>query len=163
MNEKNSISSDLNNSSLNSNDTKNNRIKFEKPEQSANKINNLGKLISNNYSKQNSGISSPKKCNKQCKKNQIEEEILNINFKIKHNNNEIQEIKIKLINLKQEKKKKQEDIINLLSNKESIEEIYKNEIYFLINKNQTLNENNDENMDKIINKNDYFSKEFFRN
>ena len=156
MNEKNSISSDLNNSSLNSNETKNNRIKLEKPEQSNNKINNLGKLISNNYSKKNSEKSSPKKWDKKSKKNKIEEEILNLNYKIKHNNNEIQEIKKKLINLKQEKKKKQEDIINLLSNKESIEEIYKNEIYFLINKNQTLNENIDENMNKIINKSDNF-------
>ena len=51
MNEKNSISYDLNNSSLNSNDTKNNRIKFEKPEQSANKINKEKKKKKNKKKK----------------------------------------------------------------------------------------------------------------
>ena len=156
MNEKNIISSDKNDSSKDSSDAKPNKIKSEKSGQLSNKNNKLGKLISNKYSKQNSEISSPIKNDKKNKKNQILEEILYLDNKIKHNNNEIEEIKIKLINLKQDKKKKKEDIINLLSNKESIEEIYKNEIYFLINRGQNFNENNDKNVNKTINSNDNF-------
>ena len=103
----------------------------------------LSKNINNNEKRQNTiiEISSSKKYNKSNGRNQILEEILNLNEKIKQNENELNDIKTNLINLKQEKKKKQEDIVNLLSNKESIEEIYKNQIYFLINSN-SINEEN---------------------
>ena len=57
----------------------------------------------------------------------------NINERIKNNKNKIEELKNELKNLKEEKKQKQSDIVNLLSNKESLEEIYKNQIYFLNN------------------------------
>ena len=46
--------------------------------------------------------------------------------------------------------------MNFLSNKESIEEIYKNKIYFLINREQIINENNEENTNKKMVKNDNF-------
>ena len=75
------------------------------------------------------------------KRNQTIDEIKDINEKIKDNNSEIDDIKIQLKNLKTEKKQKQADIINLLSNKESIEEIYKNRIYLLINHNNSINDN----------------------
>ena len=87
------------------------------------------------------------------------EEILNLNEKIKQNENELNDIKTNLINLKQEKKKKQEDIINLLSNKESIEEIYKNQIYFLINSNKNIKEDNITNDNKNEDKNNIFNVE----
>ena len=121
----------------------------------------LSKNINNNEKRQNTiiEISSSKKYNKSNGRNQILEEILNLNEKIKQNENELNDIKTNLINLKQEKKKKQEDIINLLSNKESIEEIYKNQIYFLINSNQNKKEDNITNDNKNEDKNNIFNVE----
>ena len=76
------------------------------------------------------------------KRNLTIDELKDINEKIKDNNSEIEDIKIQLKNLKLEKKQKQVDIVNLLSNKESIEEIYKNRIYLLINHNNKISDNN---------------------
>jgi hypothetical protein len=67
------------------------------------------------------------------RRNQTIDEIKNINERIKNNKLKIEEIKQNIVDLKEEKKQKQGDIVNLLSNKESIEEIYKNQIYLLIN------------------------------
>ena len=86
------------------------------------------------------------------KKNKAIDDIKNMSERIKNNNIKIEEIKKNLINLKEEKKQKQNDIINLLSNKESIEEIYKNQIYSL-NANPTrgriININNSNNNNAI--------------
>ncbi len=86
------------------------------------------------------------------RRNKAIDDLKNINERIKNNNIKIEEIKQNLIDLKEEKKKKQEDIVNLLSNKESIEEIYKNQLYSLCSQfsrsnrgNNNLNENNDTN------------------
>ena len=83
------------------------------------------------------------------KKNQIIDKIKNINIRIKINKLKVEEIKKKLANLREEKNQKQSEIVNLLSNKESIEEIYKNQIYLLTsrlcgnaNSNNIVNENN---------------------
>ena len=77
------------------------------------------------------------------RRNQTIDEIKNINERIKNNKLKIEEIKQNIVNLKEEKKQKQGDIVNLLSNKESIEEIYKNQIYQLINHiNGAVNSNN---------------------
>ena len=65
------------------------------------------------------------------RKNKALDDFKNINERIKNNNKKIEEIKKSLLDLKEEKKQKEADIINLLSNKESIEEIYKNQIYSL--------------------------------
>ena len=67
------------------------------------------------------------------------DDIKNINERIKNNVVKIEECKKKLADLKEEKKKRQGDIMNLLSNKESIEEIYKNQIYLLTNTNYNNN------------------------
>ena len=67
------------------------------------------------------------------------DDIKNINERIKNNMIKIEESKKKLAELKEEKKKRQGDIMNLLSNKESIEEIYKNQIYLLNNSNYNNN------------------------
>ena len=88
------------------------------------------------------------------KRNHEIDELKEINEKIKDNNTEIEEIKSQLKSIKAEKKQKQADIVNLLSNKESIEEIFKNKIYLLINPNinnlgkkekddKNMNDNND--------------------
>ena len=152
MNQESEISSKVSDSLKNSN---------HKFQQNSNKTNNLEKLISNNYSKQSSinEISSTKKNNKNKKKEQILEEIVNLNNKIKKNDNDINKIKTQLINLRKEKKEKKEDVINLLSNKESLEELYKNKIYFLINKEHIINENNDDNMNKMLANNDNINVE----
>ena len=67
------------------------------------------------------------------KRSQSIDELNHINEKINKNLSKIEEMNTNLNNLKTEKKNKQSDIVNLLSNKESIEEIYKNQIYLLIN------------------------------
>ena len=67
----------------------------------------------------------------------IIEDISNMNKKIKENSKEIEELNFDLKKLKEEKKKNQTDIVNYLANKESLEEIYKNKVDYLINlKNQ---------------------------
>ena len=63
------------------------------------------------------------------------DDMKNMSERIKNNKAKIEELKKNLVELKEEKKKKQGDIMNLLSNKESIEEIYKNQIYLLNNLN----------------------------
>ena len=63
---------------------------------------------------------------------QINTDISNINKKLDDNNMRIEKLTENLKKLKEEKKQKQIDIVNLLSNKESLEEIYKNKVYFLI-------------------------------
>ena len=78
------------------------------------------------------------------KKNKAIDDVKNINERIKNNNIKIEEIKKNLVDLKEEKKQKKADIINLLSNKESIEEIYKNQIYTL---------NNNPNRQRVFNTN----------
>ena len=88
------------------------------------------------------------------RRNNIIDNIKNINERIKNNNLKIEEIKQNLINLKEEKNQKQNDIVNLLSNKESIEEIYKNQIYSINtqhsnNSKNNLNENSD--MNNLVN------------
>ena len=66
---------------------------------------------------------------------QAMDDIKNINERIKNNKLKIEELKKTLIELKEEKKKKENDIMNLLSNKESLEEVYKNQLYSLNNSN----------------------------
>ena len=61
-----------------------------------------------------------------------------INEKINKNNKKIEEIKVILSKLKEEKNKKQIDIVNLLSKKETLEEVYKNQIILLTKKSTIL-------------------------
>ena len=83
------------------------------------------------------------------RRNQVFDNIKNINIRIKNNKLKLEELKKNLNNLKKEKNQKQGDIINLLSNKESIEEIYKNQIYLLTNHLHS-NINNNNNFDENI-------------
>ena len=78
------------------------------------------------------------------RRNKAIDDLKNITERIKNNNIKIEELKNNLIELKEEKKRKQIDIVNLLSNKESLEEIYKNQIYSL-NSNHGGNINNNYN------------------
>ena len=92
--------------------------------------------------------------------NQTEIELKKIIEKIEKNTKTIEEIKTNLSKLKQEKNKKQLDIVNLLSKKETIEEVYKNQIVLLkkkhtIYKDLTTNNNND----KLDNNNKYRDSE----
>ena len=96
------------------------------------------------------------------KRNKVIDDIKNINERIKNNNIKIEEIKQNLNKLKEEKKQKQIEIVNLLSNKESIEEVYKHQIYSINSQHNgggtsgnNLNENNDiNNLVNISMKND---------
>ena len=77
-----------------------------------------------------------------CSKTQyhkIISEISDIDNKIKENNDKIEKMNNFLNKLKKNKKQKESDIVNLLSNKESLEEIYKSKIYHLRNKSQIFN------------------------
>ena len=71
--------------------------------------------------------------------NQLINELNKLQNDIKRNKNKIEQIKMSLIKLKNEKNIQQKDIINLLSEKESIEEIYKNKICSLRRKKQSKN------------------------
>ena len=136
MNHQTQNSSNFNDSSSNSYNTVKNNINIHKKEFIFNQKDDSDKLIfkSNSINTSLSEFSSNKKYHKNYGRNQYAEEVLIINNKIKNNDNEINNINIQLINLKQEKKRKKTDIINLLSNKESIEEIYRNQLYIFINK-----------------------------
>ena len=103
--------------------------------------------------------------NKYNKFEQITSDLDNLNKKIDINNKKIEKITENLKKIKEEKKQKQSDIVNLLSNKESLEEIYKNKILYLItNKGKKLNsietiQNNDKDNIKIINENESYKIE----
>ena len=71
--------------------------------------------------------------------NKVIDNLSELEKKIKYNNETIEKLKNLLIKLKEKKKQKQLDIVNLLSNKESLEEIYKSKIYHLRNKSQIFN------------------------
>ena len=64
----------------------------------------------------------------------INDELKEIKYKIENNKIKIEEIKLNLIKLKEQKKQNEKDIIDLLSKKESIEEVYKNQIFALKNR-----------------------------
>jgi uncharacterized coiled-coil protein SlyX len=57
-------------------------------------------------------------------------EIDNLNKKITEGNKKIEKLTENLKKLKEDKKQKQLYIVNLLSNKESLEEIYKNKVSY---------------------------------
>jgi len=81
-----------------------------------------------------------------------------INKKLEENSQTIDELNNDLIKLKQEKKQKQSDIVNYLSNKESLEEIYKNKLRYIINKKEEMKSKLEEkeinlNLDSSKNKN----------
>ena len=65
----------------------------------------------------------------------ILKESSNMNKTLEENANLIEELNNELVKLKEEKKKKQKDIVNYLSNKESLEEFYRNKLSYLINQN----------------------------
>ena len=74
----------------------------------------------------------------------IIEESSNINKKLEENNKQIEELNKELKNLKEEKKKNQANIVNYLSKKESLEEVYKNQIAYLVHhKNQEKSKSDD--------------------
>ena len=81
------------------------------------------------------------------KKLRAMDDIKNMEERIKNNEKKMEELKNNLTVLKEEKNKKQNDIMNLLSNKESLEEIYKNQLYSLnnINNNSSGSNNFNEN------------------
>ena len=96
----------------------------------------------------------------------IIEELSNINKKLDENNKNIEELNNGIKQLKKDKKQKQIDIVNYLSNKESLEEIYKNQINYIINSKKDAKSKHDSNdininLDSLKNNNgndiDYFN------
>ena len=71
---------------------------------------------------------------------QINSDLSNINKKLDDNIIKIEKLTEGLKKLKEDKKQKQIDIVNLLSNKESLEEIYKNKVYYLIKNKELTNQ-----------------------
>jgi len=72
----------------------------------------------------------------------LQKKLININNNINLNIKSIEKLRNSLNQLKLEKNNKKSHIINLLSNKESLDEIYNNYIDYLKNKNKGLNINN---------------------
>ena len=89
-------------------------------------------------------------------------EIADINNKFIENNKEIEKLEKNLATLKQEKKEKQLVIIDLISKKESLEEIYKLKLFSLFKKTQNTNNKNINGQIKE-NKNDIKFKRFTKN
>ena len=61
-------------------------------------------------------------------------ETSDLNKKIEDTTKKVEELTKSLKDIKEEKKKKQSDILNYLSNKESLQEIYKNKLNYIINR-----------------------------
>ena len=70
--------------------------------------------------------------------NKIINDLSDIDIKINNNSELIEKLNKNINKLKKRKKKKQSEIINLLSNKESLEEIYKSKMYCLVKNSQIL-------------------------
>ncbi len=77
----------------------------------------------------------------------IIDNLLDIEEKIKDNIMSIEKLNNFLMKLKEKKKQKQSDIVNLLSNKESLEEFYKTKICHIKNKFKSNIKNNNKNLD----------------
>ena len=80
--------------------------------------------------------------------------------KIEENSKMIEDLDMNLKKLKEEKKKKQADIVNYLSNKESLEEIYKNKLKFLVKQKKPADSKENEinlNLDSLKDENQYYS------
>ena len=71
----------------------------------------------------------------------IQSQLKEINSKINININSIETLKISLNKIKAAKNKKKAEIVNLLSNRESVDEIYKNYIEFIKSKNHSNKKN----------------------
>ena len=84
-------------------------------------------------------------------------ELDNLNKKITDNKRKIEKLNENLNKLKDDKKQKKSDIINLLSNKESLEEIYKTKMYYLI-KNKDIKSNLKNDINKINDNNNRYIK-----
>ncbi len=80
--------------------------------------------------------------------------------KIEENSKMIEDLDMNLKKLKEEKKKKQADIVNYLSNKESLEEIYKNKLKFLVKQKKPADSKENEinlNLDNLKDESQYYS------
>ena len=80
--------------------------------------------------------------------------------KIEENSKMIEDLDMNLKKLKEEKKKKQADIVNYLSNKESLEEIYKNKLKFLVKQKKPADSKENEinlNLDSLKEESQYYS------
>ena len=127
----------------------NSELSFQQPD-------NLRKLF-RNKEEYNNYLFYEKYLTSQRKYSRMIQEMLEINKKINDNNEKIEMLNANLKKMKKEKSQKQRDIVNLLSNKESLEEIYKSKMSSLLRNSQILglqfiNEKKD--TDKRNNKND---------
>ena len=123
-------------------------LSFEKPNTTAKKINYFQKekeLFKNEYiSKTNIQFDFIENEDNDFKNKyyNLKKKLMNINNNIALNKKTIEKLNNSLNKLKTEKNNKKAHIINLLSNKESLDEIYNNYIDYLKNKNKGLNINN---------------------
>ena len=88
------------------------------------------------------------------RRNKALDDLANSTQRVKVNNLKIEELKKNLVDLKEEKKQKHAEIINLLSNKETIEEIYDNNIAILNTNLTNGNANSKNNNSNTSRKND---------
>ena len=79
-----------------------------------------------------------------------------LNKKLEENSKAIEELTNELKKLKEDKKKKQSDIVNYLSNKESLLEIYKNKVTYLINQKKEANNDSETSSNKNKDESQYY-------
>ena len=108
----------------------NSELSFQQPD-------NLRKIF-RNKEEYNNYLFYEKFLTSQRKYNRMVPELLEINKKINDNNEKIEMLNANLKKMKKEKSQKQKDIVDLLSNKESLEEIYKSKISSLLRNSQIL-------------------------
>ena len=108
----------------------NSELSFQQPD-------NLKKLFRNKEDYDNY-LFYEKFLTSQRKYNRMIPDLLEISKKINDNNEKIEMLNANLKKMKKEKNQKQRDIVNLLSNKESLEEIYKSKMSSLLRNSQIL-------------------------
>ena len=114
------------------------------PKKIKDNISNINSFNKENPAKNfsiNEKLNENSKTNILTTKEEIKSQMAEINSKINENLSLIENLKKSLNELKSEKNKKKLEIVNLLSNRESVDEIYKNYIEYFKNKNRSNKKN----------------------
>ncbi len=124
------------------------------PKKIIDNISNINSFNKENPAKNfsiNEKLNENSKTNILTTKEEIKSQMAEINSKINENLSLIENLKKSLNELKSEKNKKKLEIVNLLSNRESVDEIYKNYIEYFKSKNRSNKKNKNKSKKEIKN------------